>query len=130
VGPPERIVALSAFWVGLLYDSAALDGAWELVKSWSAAERERLRADVPRHALRASIGGRSVQEIARDALALARAGLKARGFTNGAGEDETRYLDPLDGIAASGRTPAEGLLELYEGRWNRSVEPAFTECVF
>jgi glutamate--cysteine ligase len=130
VGPPERIVALSAFWVGLLYDSAALDGAWELVKTWSAAERERLRADVPRHALRASIGGRSVQEVARDALALARAGLKARGFTNGAGEDETRYLDPLDEIAASGRTPAERLLELYEGRWNRSVEPAFAECVF
>src|ERR671921_311325 len=39
VGPPERIVALSAFWVGLLYDAAALDQAWQLVKVWSAEER-------------------------------------------------------------------------------------------
>src|SRR6478735_9817394 len=68
VGPPERIAALSAFWVGLLYDQASLDGAFDLVKSWSAEEREQLRADVPTQALKARIAGRSAQEVARDAL--------------------------------------------------------------
>src|ERR671920_1225437 len=58
LGPPERIVALAAFWVGLLYDEAALDGAWDLVKGWSAADREGLRAEVPRLALKAEVRGR------------------------------------------------------------------------
>ena len=130
VGGPEMITALSAFWVGLLYDSAALDQAWQLVRGWSAEDRERLRADVPRHALRASVAGRTVQDVARDALAIAHAGLKARGFADEAGRDESRHLAPLDAIAATGRTPAEMLLERYHGAWHGSVEPAFREYVF
>jgi glutamate--cysteine ligase len=129
VGPPEFIVALSAFWVGLLYDGAALDGAWELVKGWTADDREQLRAAVPRLALDAEIAGRPLRDVARDALALARAGLSRRARRDGAG-DETRYLDPLDAIAASGRTQAHDLLERYRGPWRQSVDPAFTECVF
>jgi glutamate--cysteine ligase len=130
VGPPEFIVALSAFWVGLLYDGAALDGAWELVKGWTADDREQLRAAVPRLALDAEIAGRPLRDVARDALSLARAGLSRRACRDGAGGDETRYLDPLDAIAASGRTQAHDLLERYRGVWRQSVDPAFTECVF
>ena len=130
VGPPEHIVALSAFWAGLLYDEAALNGAWELVKGWSAEERERLRADVPKLALKATVAGRSVQDIARDALALSRDGLRRRAFLDEAGRDETRHLAYAEEIVASGRTIAERLLERYHGDWNGSVLPAFGECVF
>ena len=38
-----RIVALSAFWVGLLYDDTALAGAWDLVNDWTREERDALR---------------------------------------------------------------------------------------
>jgi glutamate--cysteine ligase len=130
VGPPAFIVALSAFWVGLLYDQTALDGAWDLVKAWTAAEREAMRADVPAKALDATVAGRPLRAVARDALALSRAGLGRRGFKDASGADETRYLDPLDAIAASGRTQAHDLLERYHGRWGGSVLPAFRECVF
>jgi glutamate--cysteine ligase len=130
VGPPERIVALSAFWVGLLYDQAALDGAWQLVKDWTTEDRERLRADVPKHALKASVAGRSVREIAKEALALARTGLKNRAHKDDRGRDETVYLAPLDEIAETGITPAERLLEHYRGPWGGSVLPVFKECVF
>jgi glutamate--cysteine ligase len=130
VGPPERIVALSAFWAGLLYDEAALDGAWDLVKGWSGEERERLRAHVPRLALGASVAGRSLREVARDALALARAGLRARARRDGAGADESRHLEPLEAIAAEGRAPAEALLDKYRGEWGGSVGPSFRDCVF
>jgi glutamate--cysteine ligase len=130
VGPPELIVALSAFWVGLLYDAAALEGAWDLVKGWTAEERERLRADVPRLALKAEIAGRPVGDVARDALALAREGLRRRARRDGSGRDETRYLDPLDAIIHSGKTQAERLLERYHGAWRGSVEPVFEDCVF
>ena len=130
VGNAEHIVALSAFWTGLLYDETSLDGAWELVKSWSAEDREQLRADVPKQALKARIAGRSVQDVARDALALSRAGLQRRGYRDDSGRDETRHLTYAEEIVTSGRTQAERLLELYHGRWNGSVMPAFKECVF
>jgi glutamate--cysteine ligase len=130
VGNLEHIVALSAFWTGLLYDESALDGAWELVKAWSAEQREQLRADVPKLALKAHIAGRTVQDVARDALALSRAGLKRRACLNEAGQDEIRHLAYAEEIVASGRTQAEWLLERYHGAWSGSVKPAFSECVF
>jgi glutamate--cysteine ligase len=130
VGDTQHIVALSAFWTGLLYDETALDGAWELVKNWTAEQREQLRADVPKLALKATIAGRSVQDIARDALALSREGLKRRAHLDGAGQDETKHLVHAEEIVSSGRTCAERLLERYHGAWGGSVRPAFTECVF
>jgi glutamate--cysteine ligase len=130
VGNLEHIVALSAFWTGLLYDDAALDGAWELVKGWSAEAREQLRADVPKQALKAHIAGRSVQDVARDALALSRSGLARRACLDEAGRDETRHLAYAEEIVSSGRTQAERLLERYHGPWNGSVAAAFKEFVF
>ncbi|MGB3846785.1 MAG: glutamate--cysteine ligase, partial [Sphingopyxis sp.] len=46
-GPWNRICALPALWVGLLYDQGALDAAWDLVKGWSIDEQQALRDAVP-----------------------------------------------------------------------------------
>src|SRR5829696_7804827 len=54
-GPWRRLPALPAFWVGILYDDASLDAAWDLVKEWSAEERQKLRDDVPRSGFAAKI---------------------------------------------------------------------------
>jgi glutamate--cysteine ligase len=128
-GPRSHIHALPALFVGLFYDRAALDGALELTKGWSAEERETLRAEVPRLALRARVHGREARDIARDMLALARGGLARRAARDASGRDETIYLAPLEAIVESGRTLAEQRLEAYHGRWGGSVEPAFEECV-
>src|SRR6186997_1602592 len=82
-GPWARLTALPAFWVGMLYDEAALDAAWDIAKAWTAEERQKLRDDVPAQALNATIGGRTVRELAKECLALAEAGLKRRGFLDG-----------------------------------------------
>jgi glutamate--cysteine ligase len=129
-GPLPYITALSAFWVGLLYNQQSLDAAWDLVKDWTTAERQQLRDDVPSKALRATIRGRSLQNIAQDVLKFSRAGLEARGRMDADGQDETRYLDVLDVIALTGRTQADNLLDRYHSVWGGSVEPAFKECVF
>ncbi|CAO4182907.1 glutamate--cysteine ligase [Methylorubrum populi] len=130
VGGPAMIAAQSAFWVGLLYDEAALGAAWDLVRGWSACERESIRAAVPRIGLNASIGGRSLGAIAAEALAIARSGLQARARRDGTGRDEAIYLQPLEAIVAAGRSQAEERLAAYEGPWEKSVEPAFTACIF
>lgn len=130
VGGPAMIAAQAAFWVGLLYDEAALAAAWDIAKAWNACDREALRATVPRLGLAARIGGRPLGAVAAEALAVSRAGLAARGRRDGQGRDETRYLQPLEAIVAAGRSHAEDRLADYEGTWLRSVEPAFASCVF
>ena len=126
-GPWHRLPALPAFWVGLLYDDASLDAASDLVKSWSAAERQQLRETVPRLGLKAMIGNRSVLDVARQCLDLARAGLKRRNRRNADGTDESRYLEPVETFAERGITPAEELLATFQGPWHGSVEPLFEE---
>lgn len=51
------LLALPAFWVGLLYDSNALDAAWDLVRDWTEADRQSLRDAVPREAWRQRSAG-------------------------------------------------------------------------
>jgi glutamate--cysteine ligase len=111
VGPEPMIVALSAFWTGLLYHQPSLDSAWDIAKNWTTTDRQTLREAVPKQALAANIGGRSVREIAADLLALSEAGLKARALRDRAGADETQYLDPLRAIIASGKTQAQFWLD-------------------
>jgi glutamate--cysteine ligase len=117
-------------WVGLLYDDVALDGAWELVKGWTAADRDGLRADAPKIALDAKLQGRSVREIAREVLALSRAGLSRRARLDSTGQDETHFLNPLVEIVDSGKTPAQLKLDAYHGPWNGSVDPIFREYAY
>jgi glutamate--cysteine ligase len=126
----RRICALPALWVGLLYDQTALDAAWDLVKDWSAEERQALRDQVPRDALSTPFRKGTVRDVAREALAIAEAGLKARNRVNTKGEDETVYLEFLLDTVASGRTPADELLARYEGPWNRQIDPVFEEYAF
>lgn len=129
-GPWSALCALPAFWAGILYDEAALDAAWEMVKDWTAEEREALRKTVPTLALKAPFRNTNVQKLALQALAIARQGLKARAKLNASGDDETGFLSELDEIAATGVTPAERLLERYRTEWNGDVEQAFVACAY
>jgi len=119
-GSPAMLQALPALWVGLLYDDAAQKAAAALTRGWTVEEIRALRADVPRQALSATIRGRSVRDLARDMVAIARDGLRARGL----GEDV--YLAPLDEIVASGLTQADRLLQLYERAWHGDAGRALT----
>ena len=134
-GPWNRICALPALWVGLLYDDGALDAAWDLVKDWNLDERQTLRDAVPGLALSAPIpGGGQLRDIAGEVLDIAHAGLAARARSglggNVAGENETGFLDPLRAIVRAGKVPAERLLERYHGEWNGDVSRVYAEESF
>nr|MEA2798464.1 glutamate--cysteine ligase [Phenylobacterium sp.] len=103
-GPWSRLCALPALWTGIFYDSAALAAAWDLCKDWKIEDHERLRADVARVGLKTQIAGRTVQDVAKDMLAIAREGLKRRNRLSGGLVDESGYLGELNEIAASGIT--------------------------
>jgi len=129
-GPWNRLCALPAFWVGLLYDDAALDAAWDLVKDFTLEERHALRDGVPRHGLKLSFRNGSVRELALEAVRIAQAGLRRRACLNANGADESAFLDVLAEIATSGQTPAERKLALFHGAWKGSVDPVFGEFAY
>ena len=129
-GPWARLCALPALWVGLLYDQGALDAAWDLVKDWTREERNALRDEVPRFGLKTKFRKGTLLDLARETLAIAHAGLKARDCRNATGEGEGVFLGALDDIAASGRSPSDALIEAYETRWGRSVDPAYREFAY
>jgi glutamate--cysteine ligase len=127
-GPWSRLCAFSAFWTGLLYCPDCLDAAWDLVKDWTAADREAMRQSVRTLGLKTPIpGGGSMQDLAKQVLAISRQGLRNRANLSTSGDDETGYLTELDDIATTGLTPADRLLARYYGAWNRDVRPIFAE---
>ena len=129
-GPWNRICALPAFWVGLLYDQGALDAAWELVKHWTMDEREALRSSVPRLGLDAPIPGGTLRDIAGKVVDISHAGLAARGRLDAGGSNETGFLDPLHEIVRSGKVPAQLLLDRYNGAWGGDVSRIYEEMRF
>lgn len=129
-GPWNRLCALPAFWVGLLYDRDSLDAAWDLVKDFSREERNALRDGVPRHGLKLPFRNGSLRDIAIEALKISAQGLKRRARLNAQGTDESHFLDPLIEIVAANETPAERKLALYNGPWNHSVDPVFREFLY
>jgi glutamate--cysteine ligase len=128
--PWRQLPALPAFWVGLLYDDTCLDAAWDIVKDWTADERQKLRDDVTKLGFQAGIRRRSVLDLAKECLAIAREGLDRRNRLDAAGRNETRYLEPFGDLVTRGRTPAEELLEKFHGQWRGSVAPAYDEYAY
>jgi glutamate--cysteine ligase len=129
-GPWNRLCALPAFWVGLLYDPVALDAAKDLIRDLRVEELEALRRDVPRLALKAPFRGGTLRDLALSALAIAAEGLKRRARLNANQVDERLFLEPLLEFATANQTPAERKLELFHGPWQGSVDPVFREFAY
>ena len=127
-GPWGELCAMPAFWVGLLYDEAALDAAWDLVKDWTEEERQQLRRDVPKMGLQTPFRNKTLREIALAALAISREGLKTRARTNAHGENESVFLQELDGFARTGRSNADKLISDFTGKWDGDILQAYNDC--
>ncbi|WP_338549177.1 glutamate--cysteine ligase [Roseovarius phycicola] len=128
-GPWRRLCALPAFWVGLMYNQSALDGAWDLVKGWDAETREALRVAASEQALDARVGKISMHDLAREVLDLSEAGLKSRAIAGAGGlvPDETHFLNALRESVETGQVPADELLTKYHGDWEGDLTKVYGE---
>jgi len=128
-GPWRRLCALPALWVGLLYHDAARDAAWQIARDWTAEERDALRHDAARYGLAAKVRNRSLREVARDVVAIAQAGLRARARPGAGGliADETHFLGALQECVDSGQTPADELLSRHRNDWHGDLGRIYAE---
>jgi glutamate--cysteine ligase len=129
-GPYAMLNALPALWVGLLYDQSALDAGWDLVKSWTVADHDYLRAETPKSGLQTPFKGKPLYELGREVLKIAHAGLRARKQLDERGRDESVYLLPLDRAVDSGKALADELLEKWQGEWRGSFVPLFRDHAY
>jgi len=127
VGSVPMMVAQSALWVGLLYDDAALDAAAALVRRHPWTEFAALRPLVPATALDTPWQRGTLRDLAREVVAIAKDGLRARARRDAQGRDETTYLEPLEEMAAGGKTQSEKWLERFHGEWRGDVTRIFSE---
>ncbi|APX89579.1 glutamate--cysteine ligase [Brevirhabdus pacifica] len=128
-GPWRRLCALPAFWAGLTYDQGALDAAWDLVRGWSAEQREALRVAASVDGLQAEAGGIRMHDLAREVLGIAEQGLKSRARPGAGGlvPDETHFLNALRESVESGTVPADELLAKYHGEWDGDLSRIYAE---
>jgi len=129
-GPWNRLCALPALWVGLLYDTTAQAAAWDMVKDWTFEEMAAMRNDVPMLGLVAEHRGRSLQEWAGDVLKIADHGLKSRAMLSAGGQTEQAFLDALHETVESGETPADRMLRQFNGPWGGDVSRIFEEMAY
>ncbi|MGA0542058.1 glutamate--cysteine ligase [Neotabrizicola sp. VNH66] len=118
-GDRAHLVALPAFWVGLMYDGGALDAAWDLVKGFDTETREELRVAASVSALQAQVGDVKMADLAQAAVALSAAGLAARGH------GEEAWLAPVQDSLSRGEVQADRWLRLYRGDWGGALAPIY-----
>jgi glutamate--cysteine ligase len=126
----DELCAMPAFWTGLLYDGSALDAAWDMVKDWTAEERQTLRETVPALGLQTPFRGGTINDLAKQALDISRTGLNARAKMNAHGENETVFLQDLDAKVASKQSSADRLITKFNREWAGDVMRAYTDCIY
>ena len=128
-GPWRRLCALPAFWVGLCYEQDSLDAAWDLVKDWDVQTREALRVAASVDGLQAKVGNIDMHELSKSVLDIAHAGLakRARPGAGGMIPDETHFLNALIESVETKKTPADELMDHYNGAWAGDLNRIFAE---
>ena len=118
-GPIDVVMAAQAFWKGLMYDGGMLDRALRMAPRLSLDDYLELQLEVARHGLDAQVGSLSVLSLAKSAIEMSRAGLRATA------SEETRYLDMIEESVIKERLcPADVLIRNYEGAWRGDIRKA------
>lgn len=109
-GPLSMVTGLGPLWRGILDNREARASAWALVRSAPVADLQRLRRDVPRLGLDASLLGHTLAELAVELCRISQAGLAALP----GGKGDAALVEPLLARARAGRSPADDFLDDYD----------------
>ena len=108
----DKLCALPAFWVGLLYDEATLNKAHDYIKQFSTADILDARDNVPINGFDTKMGEKTLHEIAIDIIEMSETGLKNRNIKNIDGQDESKFLIPVREVIETKKTYADVAVDL------------------
>jgi len=127
--PPQLVPAVPTLMKGLLYSQNALDVLENMTKKWTYYDFLQLQKDVAKNALKASINGTKILDLAKELVALAEESLKEERIVDFHGNDETLYLNPIkEFLYVKEMSPAEWLVEMWHGEWNKNMYPVLQWC--
>ncbi|MBI4517891.1 MAG: glutamate--cysteine ligase [Deltaproteobacteria bacterium] len=127
---PRLMLAAPALAKGVFYDADCLQAAWDLVKRWSWEERLELWHAAPKQGLQARVRGIRVQELARELVTIAVAGCERQRQLDARGEDESVHLEPLEELIERGLSPADLVIERWQGEWDREMPRLIEACAY
>lgn len=111
--PENAMLSVAAFTLGLIEN---LQEASALYDQYSLADWRKLRFDVLRHGLSATLEGQSVVPLVKAALRISRQGLSKRGL------GEEKFLNVLDQRVAEGLTVADKVKVIFD---KNNLQPFF-----
>ena len=131
-GPWRKLCALPAFWVGLMYDQNSLDSAWDICKNWDANTREEMRVAASEEGIAANTNGISLLDLARELIDISRAGLKnrARPGNGGLVPDECHFLNAIEEVIETGKSPACELIDKYNNEWQKDLKNVYRDYAY
>ncbi len=113
------ISAVPALWKGLLYNPSALEAGWDLIKNLDWQDYTDLRFSVPKQGLEAKCRHFNVADIAKELVDIAVQSLNEQRDADNA--DESIYLEELNELVKQGKSPADILIENWNGGWNQDI---------
>jgi glutamate--cysteine ligase len=128
--PQHRILAIPAAMKGLLYTKDCTDAAWDVLKRWSLDQRREGLAEAARKGLSGRVGRHSMAEYAREILEIADEGLRRQAKSDADGRDERVFLEALVADVRQGKTPADEILEQWNGAWNGQIDRLVRHAAF
>lgn len=108
--------SILAIYKGLLYNQDALGEIEKMLSGFSYNDIMEFRYNVPRNALNTRIKKYRVKDIANEILGISLKSLRENG------EDEEQFLDPILELTPYGLTPADVILNNWNGVWNKDVK--------
>ena len=124
-GPWKNLCALPAIWVGLLYDDESLNKTEDLANSISLDDFKKMYFMSPIEGLKLKLGDKILNDYAKDLISIAKLGLKNRAAKDGAGNDETGYLNHLEKIVTSGNSQASDMLDIWKKNKNNFLSEIY-----
>lgn len=97
-GNDSMILALSALWVGILYDAQNLETAHDYIRTLSFSTIQQIYEEVPQQGLSTCLKSKSIGSLARHWVEKSKEGLQRRHCLNSKAQDESIYLEPLFAI--------------------------------
>jgi glutamate--cysteine ligase len=128
---PDLAMALVALWKGVLYDAEARRDVRQLFERFAVpGVLEAMQFAVCQDGLRAHGVDWHALELARELVRIAGEGLSRQSVKDDAGRDESKFLDALEVILATGNTAADELLARHgPGPFDDSARRALLEDV-